>query len=366
MAAFLIIWALYLLFALALLIRRPAASSAGDWQPSVSVIVAARNEERLLPACLQALADLDYLPPKLEIILVNDASTDATGRLMREVCAKDPRFKLVELAPGEKRKIGKAGALLAGIERSRGEVICITDADCRPSPSWVRGLTSMFTPQTAVAGGFTVLEPSRGAIQAVQALDWLFLQSAASTSASYNLPISWFGNNLAFRRQAYEQVGGYEGIRDSLVEDFALINAVRRQTAWRFAFYPSPASMVRSVPAATLADLYRQRRRWSTGVSQTPPFGSLLMIAAAAAHLTLLIGLLTTPWAFAALAAKTALDGLMIGRAAKRLHVCAPMSYLLLFEVYFILYTLVMPLLMLVDRKIVWKDAQFDAEAERS
>jgi cellulose synthase/poly-beta-1,6-N-acetylglucosamine synthase-like glycosyltransferase len=357
---------LYVILAFMLSIRLSRAPKEILWEPSISIIVAARNEEKHLPACLEALARLEYPADKLQIVLVNDASTDGSAQIMQTFCSTRPHFHLVELLAGEKRKPGKAGALLAGIERSSGEIICVTDADCLPPPTWIRGLLSMFQLRVGMVGGFTVMEPAQTVIQEIQALDWIFLLSAASAVSLFNRPISWVGNNLAFRRQVYEQVGGYTRLGDSLVEDFALINAIRRETTWRCLFYPSPASTVCSTPAATLRELYRQRRRWTTGVGVAPPAGLALMAIAAATHLSLLAGLLFSPWAFLGIIFKAAVDWVMIRCTSRILQVQTPGGRFILFEIYFMLYTIIMPVLMLFDRKIVWKDAQFDAGLKKS
>lgn len=357
---------LYVILALALLRRLTRTPMNSAWEPSVSVIIAARNEEKHLPACLAALARLEYPAEKLQIILVNDASTDGTAEIIQAFCGANQAFRFINLQAGGKSKPGKAGALLAGIERSSGEVICITDADCLTPPTWIRGLVAMFQPQTGVVGGFTVIEPAQTAVQAIQALDWILLLSAASAASLFNRPVSWVGNNLAFRRQAYEQVGGYAQIDDSLVEDFSLINAIRRETTWRCEFYPTPASMVRSFPATTLKALYHQRRRWTTGVGAAPAAGLGLMVVATVTHLCLTTGLLFTPWVFFGMVIKAALDWTIIRRTCRILELPTPRGRFILFEIYFILYTMIMPVLMLFDRKIVWKDAQFDAGLKKA
>jgi cellulose synthase/poly-beta-1,6-N-acetylglucosamine synthase-like glycosyltransferase len=356
---------LYVILALTLSGRLARAPVAAVWEPSVSVIVAARNEEKHLPACLEALSHLEYPAEKLQIILVNDASTDSSAQIIQTFCSSKSCFHFVELRAGEKRKPGKAGALLAGIERSSGEIICVTDADCLPPPTWIRGLVSLFHPRVGMVGGFTVMEPAQTVIQSIQALDWILLLSAASAVSLFNRPISWVGNNLAFRRQAYEQVGGYVRLDDSLVEDFALINAFRRETSWRCHFYPSPASTMRSAPALTLRELYQQRRRWTTGVGAAPPVGLALMTIATATHLSLLVDLLFSPWAFFGISLKAAIDFILIRRTSRILQWQTPRHFIL-YEIYFMLYTVIMPVLMLFDRKIVWKDTQFDAGLNKS
>ncbi len=356
-AAALFLSAAYILLGLLLLTRR-LKTPAVDWEPSVSVIVAARNEERNLPACLRALEELDYPPSKLQVILINDASSDATSELMHAFAQGRGNVTAIDLQAGDKRKPGKAGALAAGIEHSSGRVLLITDADCIVPRPWIRGMLRLFTPGTAVVGGLTILEPTSSAWQAIQAIDWLFLLSVASSASRAGLPVSWVGNNLAVRREDYEAVGGYERLPNTLVEDFSLIDAVRRRGR-RCCFLPAPETVVRSAPTAGLRDLYRQRRRWMTGIDRAPIFGLGLMAAAFAAHLGLIVAFGRPLLGLAVFAAKAVVDRLLIERTCRLADVRCPKGRFLLFEVYYIAYTLLLPLFMAVDRTVVWKDERY-------
>jgi len=326
--------------------------------PTVSVIVAARNEEHNLPHCLAALARLDYPADKIEFIIVNDHSTDRTPDIIDSFCRMKPGFIALHLQV-EKAKPGKSGALLAAIEQSRGEVIFFTDADCVPPTTWIRGLLARLQPDVGIVGGFTTLQPIQSIGEKVQALDWLFLLSAASAASLLNYPISWVGNNLAFRRQAYDQVGGFLQIEDSLIEDFALINAVRNKTSWRCSFIADPETTVVSRPASTLNELYNQRKRWGTGIRRAPFFGLLLMGVVFTTHLLSLIALLYSPLILFAVVGKIVADWCIIRKTSHRLSQSIKFQECLLFEGFYFLYSIFLPFLFLVDRRFVWKDVVF-------
>jgi len=104
--------------------------------PRISLLFAARDEEEKLPAALETLAAIDY--PHLEIIGVDDRSLDATGRMLDEFAAAQPRFRAVhitELPPGW---LGKPHALQKAYEDSTGDWLLFTDADVRFHPESVR------------------------------------------------------------------------------------------------------------------------------------------------------------------------------------------------------------------------------------
>ena len=95
--------------------------------PRISLLFAARDEEEKLPAALASLATIDY--PKLEIIAVNDRSTDATARILDEFAAAHPRFRVVQVTELPAGWLGKPHALQRAYEASCGEWLVFTDAD---------------------------------------------------------------------------------------------------------------------------------------------------------------------------------------------------------------------------------------------
>src|SRR5262249_44404775 len=104
----------------------------GGELPPVSVLVPARNEELVIEATLAALRDLRY-PGSLEIIVVDDGSTDRTAAIVERVAREDPRVVLLRL-PRQEQGRGKSHALNAALPRVSAELIAVYDADNRPEP----------------------------------------------------------------------------------------------------------------------------------------------------------------------------------------------------------------------------------------
>ncbi|MBN2354768.1 glycosyltransferase, partial [candidate division KSB1 bacterium] len=146
------------------------------WQPHISIIVAARNEGETIDACLNSLINLSYPKNKIEIIIMNDHSDDQSGKIIEKYAQKYNHIQHYFLDKEEKALPGKAGAVQAGIEKSKGEIIFLTDADCRVSPTWVQTLLNKFSSSVGLVGGFTLLHEKGQAAsfwQKTQALDWL-------------------------------------------------------------------------------------------------------------------------------------------------------------------------------------------------
>jgi 1,2-diacylglycerol 3-beta-glucosyltransferase len=354
---------LYLGFALLLLLSYYAAPQPEGrkvWEPTVCIIVAARNEARALPACLQSLIDLDYPHDKLEILIVNDHSQDHTGHIIESCAAGKEFIRHIDLLPGEKAMPGKAGAVLAGIEKSRGEIIFLTDADCQVPATWIRVLLKEFTPETGLVGGFTLLHSRHHPetlLGRIQSLDWLFLLTIATISARLGKPLSWMGNNMAFRRSAYEEIGGYRSLGDSLIEDFVLIHALAQKTSWRISFQCHPDSTIHSQPVSSLQSLYQQRKRWGLGIRIVRPFGKALMVSSFIAHLSVLAGfLLNLRLGVLGLAAMMGVDLLICWCGAWRLNRLDLLRQFIGFEVFYFIYSVFLPPALLLSSRVAWKN----------
>src|SRR5277367_1950397 len=103
------------------------APAADEECPRISLLFAARDEEQQLPTALASLAAIDY--PNLEIIAVDDRSTDATSRILDDFAAAHPRFRVVHVKELPAGWLGKPHALQRAYEASSGEWLIFTDAD---------------------------------------------------------------------------------------------------------------------------------------------------------------------------------------------------------------------------------------------
>ena len=108
-----------------------AEAPRGGW-PSVSVIVPSRNEERAVEAATRALLAQDY--PSLEVVAIDDRSTDATGRLLDALAAQDERLVVRHVTALPEGWLGKNYAMARGAEGARGEWLLFTDGDVLFAP----------------------------------------------------------------------------------------------------------------------------------------------------------------------------------------------------------------------------------------
>lgn len=123
---------------------RPFAPAPRDparpW-PAVSILVAARDEAWGVEACVRSLLALDY--PDLEVIAVDDRSTDATGAILERLAAQDARLRVIHVAELPPGWLGKNHAHWLGAGQARGELLLFTDADIEFAPLALRDAVSI-------------------------------------------------------------------------------------------------------------------------------------------------------------------------------------------------------------------------------
>lgn len=340
--------------------------------PTVSILLAARNEERRLPACLASLSSSDYPHGQLRIFVVNDRSSDRTQQTAEEFALRDERIQVLTLTQRLPGMSGKASALCQGMKHARGEIILLTDADCIVPPHWVRAMVAHFTPEVGLVGGFTLLSPSpalrallptshRDTLFAkIQTLDWMYLLTVGAGAAGLGKPVSILGNNFGFRRAAYEQIGGYEKLGFSIIEDFALMRKIAGETPWRVRFPLDPATSIFSFPAQTWREYFDQRRRWAAGGKEVGGFAKFLMLVAFLAHLVLLLAAFFSPLvALIGLAAVLLVDALLLRRCAAVLQYKSLLKYFPFFELYFLLYNLFLAATVIFPTTVHWKGRRY-------
>jgi biofilm PGA synthesis N-glycosyltransferase PgaC len=329
-------WATLALYAAAALafrraLRRPAPATETGERPFVSVVVAARDEEARLPGLLRDLAAQTY--PNLEVVVVDDRSSDGTGALVEAAAAAFPgRFRPVRQESVPAGVGPKKLALQRGVEESRGEVVLLTDADCRVTPGWVDGMVGAFTPGVGLVLGYSELEAGRGSplFERVQAFEFLTLVTTMAASARLGFPLGASGHSLAYPRDTFERVGGYRpGLHLPAGDDMLMLDLVRAAPdAGRIVFADAAGARVRTRPVPTLRDFRSQRARWaSSGMRSFRKDWRVLLYGAATlnANLTVYLGALWVAagwmgagtWA-AAVAAKLGVDLLLYGHACRR------------------------------------------------
>ncbi|MDZ7331753.1 MAG: glycosyltransferase [candidate division KSB1 bacterium] len=328
----------------------------------VSVIVAARNEADTILDCLISLAQLDYPENLIEIIIVNDRSEDATEAIIDQFIAEKACFKNITIAEPVSTLSGKASAISQAVEQSQGEIIFVTDADCIVPSDWIKQMSRYFAEDVGMVAGFTLLRDTVGWWHLIQNLDLAYLLGVAAGAARLGIPLTCMGNNFAFRRSAYQQIGGYRGVGFSVTEDFALLRSMSRKTDWKIRFLVDRNSLVKTRPVMNWREFLNQRKRWAVGGRNVHWFGKLLiMINLMSSAILVALIFLGENWGrfFGFSAFIFAGDYLLLAAVEKRLDSQLNLAMIPLYRLFFIAYSVILIFNLLLNRKVTWKGIEY-------
>ncbi len=239
--------------------QRYFQSRTGDDDLTVSVIVPAYNEAVVLRGCIESILRTEH--SLLEIIIVNDGSTDETPDVMAELATA---YDMVHIL--SQRNAGKGAALNRGIAQARGDVLVFVDADGVFSPTTIPWLlTGLHDPRVgAVCGDDRPVNLDRLQTRLLSVISHVGTGLARrALSVLHCLPIV-SGNIGAFRADLVREVGGFR--TDTVGEDLELTWRIY-EAGYRVAF--EPRAIVLAESPSTLRALWRQRVRWSRGLLQT-------------------------------------------------------------------------------------------------
>lgn len=233
----------------------------------VSVLLAARNEEKNILRCLQALHALHFPSEQIEICIGNDHSTDQTATLIQQFCKDKPSFRYFQITTSTSHLQGKTNALAQLAHHARGEYFFYCDADIAVHPDWINTMLPLFKPETGIVVGITRMKKGNW-LANMLSIEWLFILTLVRLLSIFKIPVTALGNNMAVTRSAYFKVGGYEHMRFSIVEDYALFMQII-QHGFGFAMGYQPTLISFSEPVESFDELNHQRKRWMKGVKES-------------------------------------------------------------------------------------------------
>ncbi len=328
--------------------------------PSATVVLAARNEEENILMCLKSLDELVYPEGKLDIIIVDDKSTDKTGEIIDNFISGRKKFRKIITKKEIGKLKGKTNALANALEIASGEIIFTTDADCTVHPMWVYTTASYYQPDIAMVNGFTTQKAYNG-FSGMQAIDFIYLLIVASGTINLGRPISCIGNNMSYRKKAYLEVGGYENLPFSVTEDFNLLHAIYKLKKYKIIYPLNNEMLVTSLPCKNLKSLYHQKKRWSVGGIGVPVSGYLIMAYGFITNLCILL----TPFFFSPVWLylfffKIAIDFFFLFPVHSSLGIKNNLKYFFNWQIYYTIYVVLIPfVLIFIGRKVTWKGRKY-------
>lgn len=241
-----------------------------EYYPLVSVLIPAWNEEMGLISTVKSLLASTYR--RMEIVVVNDGSTDRSDAMMQRFIARYdqemadiPSERRIKIKYQYQQNGGKGSALNAAIAISNGDIIFTCDADCIVDPGAVAAFVKAFrNPKVQAAVGNVRVGNTKSLIGTIQFLEYLFGFYAKRADSILNTIYIIGGAAGAFRREVFEKLGGYD--TKNITEDIELSVRIQR-AGWRIVYCPD--AIVVTEGASTVRGLMKQRLRWKRGRFQT-------------------------------------------------------------------------------------------------
>lgn len=229
----------------------------------LSVIIPARNEEKNIGALLNALSQQTYPKDLFEIIVINDFSADRTEEVVKSFLSSN--LFLIQPAVTSEHS-SKKKSIEAGISKASGELIITTDADCIPSANWLQTINSFYVNNNAAFIAAPVkFTHNNSFLQIFQVLDFLTLQGITAASVSANFHNMCNGANLAYKREAFQIVNGFEGIdKVATGDDMLLMHKIWKKYPERVFYLKNRNAIVSSQPMLSWKEFFMQRKRWAS------------------------------------------------------------------------------------------------------
>ena len=249
--------------------------------PLVSILVPARNEQhRVLEACMRSILAQDY--GRFEVIAVDDRSTDATAAILSAFAKRDERLRVIEgkeLPPGW---LGKPYAMQQAVNLARGEWILATDADMIFEPTALR--TALDRTLSARADALTLIPrfEARSFWERVMIPTWAWVFLMFAVFYRIDDPKSdgavGIGGFFLMRRTVLDRVGGYDGLKDEVMEDVRLAERIKHSGA-RLLSDQAPA-LISTRMYATFGEMWEgSTKHWFSGVNFSLPFALLCVVS---------------------------------------------------------------------------------------
>lgn len=195
----------------------------------LSVIIAAKNEEKNINTLFEHLEKLEYPAENFEVILIDDNSDDHTYSLIHSLIVNKTNYKLLKAE--QKEFEGKRGALQIGIQNALNNFIVITDADCKPESNWLKAIAGKLDEGYDFVFGVAPIESGKNLVQKLSAFENLRNTYLTIAAVGVNNPYSAAARSFAFRKKSFERIGGYSNTTETLSgdDDLLLREAVKNK-----------------------------------------------------------------------------------------------------------------------------------------
>ena len=267
----LIINSLYFIFNLTLIyawlkMRNNFTVNPSKKDTKLTVIVPVRNETGNIAKLLEDFSNQDYPTENFEVIIANDASTDNTADLVLAY-QETSNYRIILLNIfGENNSSPKKRAIQKSIEISSGELIIMTDGDCRVSEKWLSSIQQFYQSSEAklISSPVTFIDENTF-WNTAQIIEFGSLIGSGACAMYLQKPNMCNGANIAYTREIFEEVSGFAG-NEHLAsgDDEFLMHKIAQKYPDKVKFNCNIDSIVKTNSQPDLKHFYQQRRRWAS------------------------------------------------------------------------------------------------------
>lgn len=276
-----------------LLFRERTSAKYEQTLPFTTVVIAARNEEDNLPSLLDDLVNQKVDKNKFEVIIANDRSIDKTEQIINEYSNKYKFIKAIHIIK-KSEMAPKKYALENAINKSKGEIILATDADCRVASDWATSMASLVSQTGKVVIGYSRISGQNSLIHEIQQIDFLGIMAANAGLLTNGIVCSGSGQNLGYKKKDFFNIGGFEEVKHrESGDDMYIVQKISKIKGATFNYDKN--SFVTTLPKNSLSSFINQRIRWSSNSKLTlftSPLFFLFLTSAFLANVNILISLL--------------------------------------------------------------------------
>lgn len=335
-------------------------------EQGVTIIIVAHNEEKSIGQCLKGIIAQTYSPDFMDIIVVDDHSTDAT--LLEIYRIGHPKIRVFSLKDYPEYIQGKAfkkSGITLAVDKAKFENIIVTDADCDFPVDWLSSVLFSFQQQhVAFQTAPVLIHEGKTLLIKMQEMEQLMLMLITGAGIQSRLHDMANGANMAFRKSAFLDVKGFEGNYDyASGDDMFLIEKMRSA-------FPDQISFVKCIQATVYTEgkqnwtaLFKQRLRWA-GKNKGLKNKSIkrIWLFVGAYHVVLILALFATlfhlipSWPFIILlVVKWTVDYLLLATSAAFFKKTSLLKYFVPLQFLYSYYLLRLGLMMMLGRKGDWE-----------
>lgn len=231
--------------------------------PKVSIIIPVRNEEKYIADLLRDIQAQTYPSDMFDVIVIDDYSTDNTVEIIKNL--NIPNVKVIPLQVEGEIYAYKKKAITTGIQHSNAELIVTTDGDCRMGENWLSAIVSFYinNPYKLISSP-VAFHQEKNWFEKIQTVEFQYLIGVGASCMKNGMPSTCNGANLAYTKELFNEIHGFEGIDDiAFGDDELLLHKIHKIYPDGVGFNKNLNATVFTYAKSSLIEFIEQRKRWA-------------------------------------------------------------------------------------------------------